>query len=508
MAFSEAGEQSMEMDLDDQTTTWVPSPLKEPLDAEEDSVTDTDDNDEDMEITETMDMHIDDNASPSQGRGSLSKMFASRRSSVVKPLGASRSAEDKAASEFTIELSKPLKVRPPSEEWLALQAMTNGTTNENENDDQGEEDMDLTNALSRLQSARQSFSIPASGDSADQSDTTFSSSDSSIHQDFASGDRTINFTSLLGGMRDMDITAEQSINVQLPPGDSDAAHQPELLEEEPLFIPQESSSALRQTPAPGNNKVAALLSQPVFTLERPVSSGGPRSTLENGGSATPSLANSSPKRPPLASRKSLSPSKLPSPKKRPLPPSAKSSPSKKQLLNSRSYLPVFTKTPVKKGLEAKSPAVSRSPAKPPSTGSLKSPAKPDERSTGLGKSRRESSANDTSHQQKATKSPARPPSPRKQITAEIPENHENTSDVDSIHPLEAQNLSEEPETGSSFPPEDSAPADIQEDFEDPENWENRDVPDEDMVIFIFWLWYDTSDCYNTSHQYPSKSFSI
>lgn len=106
--------------------------------------------------------------------------------------------------EFTVPLIRP--PAPPSEAWLALRSVTHsGETpyvpSSDEEDEHGGQDMEITDALTRLQAARESlgFGSGIDVDESGQQSDSFSSSENSFAQDDVEndGNQTINVTQLM-----------------------------------------------------------------------------------------------------------------------------------------------------------------------------------------------------------------------------------------------------------------------------------------------------------------------
>ena len=197
---------------------------------EEDFDDEDDEDDEDMEVTEAIALNINRKQSLSHSqqqaaarrmsrrRSSYKSASAPRRKSVANDVAnqslegseANQSVESDSPMEFTVPLDTALsKPKPPSDAWLALQAIANASTNENE-----EQEMELTSAIDRLQRVRESLSGRDNGDGLSEQDDSFTSSEDSFDSVDA-GDRTVNVTSILGGVRNLDISR------QTPPPSTD-----------------------------------------------------------------------------------------------------------------------------------------------------------------------------------------------------------------------------------------------------------------------------------------------
>lgn len=185
--------------------------------------------DEDMEITEAIALNLRRKQSLSLSHQQTADRRMSRRRSSFKPTAASsrrnsvavpegvgndsvesseanESRESDSPMEFTVPLDSALsKPKPPSDAWLALQAVANSSTNENE-----EQDIELASALSRLQKARESLSLPQNEDGSLVEDDSFTNTDDSADS-IDMGDRTLNVTNILGRVRDMEISEGVSV---------------------------------------------------------------------------------------------------------------------------------------------------------------------------------------------------------------------------------------------------------------------------------------------------------
>jgi hypothetical protein len=235
---------------------------------EDDFEDDEDEDDEDMEITEAIALNIHRKHSLSLAQQQAAAHRLSRRRSSFKPPATSRrnsvavpnevgnesvesseanqSRESDSPMEFTVPLDSALrKPRPPSDAWLALQAVANSSTNENAND---EDDMELTTALGRLQKARESLSLHQSenGPSVENEDSFTSTDDSGDSIDL--DDRTLNVTSILGGVQNLEISGEASLIVN----DENTPRRLSQITVPPVSESQENGSA---TQAPQASRV-------------------------------------------------------------------------------------------------------------------------------------------------------------------------------------------------------------------------------------------------------------
>jgi len=229
LAFSDGGgEESMDMDSDD--TAFGPAAYLQAQNEEAilDGDFPDDDfqfDDDDMEVTEAIQMNI-------QKRRSLA-LVPSRQplASVISPqenhdeeslprISADESYNEDDSHqyqssvsesnvsqpmEFTVPLIRP--PAPPSEAWLALRSATHsGDTpyipSSDDDEDHGERDMEITDALTRLQAARRSLGLgDATGDEElEQHDNSFTSSEDSFGDDDVAendGNQTVNVTQLM-----------------------------------------------------------------------------------------------------------------------------------------------------------------------------------------------------------------------------------------------------------------------------------------------------------------------
>ncbi|KAG2117939.1 Spc7 kinetochore protein-domain-containing protein [Suillus discolor] len=170
IAFSDgAGEESMDMDSDD-TAFIISSPDKH--------------DEGGLQQTPADQSYTEDDSHQSQS-------FVSE-GDVTQPM------------EFTVPLIRP--PAPPSEAWLALRSVTHsGETpyvpSSDEEDEHGEQDMEITHALTRLQAARESLGFGSEIDLEElgQPNDSFSSSEDSFAQDDVEndGNQTINVTQLM-----------------------------------------------------------------------------------------------------------------------------------------------------------------------------------------------------------------------------------------------------------------------------------------------------------------------
>ncbi|KLO20428.1 Spc7-domain-containing protein [Schizopora paradoxa] len=222
------------------------------------------------------------------------------------------SREGDTHMEYTIPLEQPFREpKPPSEAWLQLQALTNSTsdTSTSSADDEGE-DMELTDAITRLARARASFGIgdaqPGDGD------PSFSSDESGMADDSADmANQTMNLTGLMGSVRDMDITgdtiaafgqqlADLDNSIDSPPSSPPAAAPPPLFTSSVFSAPPpqpRSPSPSRQSELQSKSPSAPPLSRlkppAVFVPPAPSGSTSPRRSV----SPNPAPDSPSKKRP-------------------------------------------------------------------------------------------------------------------------------------------------------------------------------------------------------------------
>ncbi|KAG2756515.1 hypothetical protein P692DRAFT_20852947 [Suillus brevipes Sb2] len=228
IAFSDgAGEESMDMDSDD--TAFGPAAYLRAQNQEllvDDDFADDDFNfdDDDMDVTEAMEVNIQKRRSLAlaPSRQPLANVISSPESHDES--GQQQTLADQSYNEddshqsqsfvsegdvsqpmeFTVPLIRP--PAPPSEAWLALRSVTHsGETpyvpSSDEEDEHGGQDMEITDALTRLQAARESlgFGSGIDVDEAGQQSDSFSSSENSFAQDDVEndGNQTINVTQLM-----------------------------------------------------------------------------------------------------------------------------------------------------------------------------------------------------------------------------------------------------------------------------------------------------------------------
>ena len=225
IAFSEGGgEESMDMDSDD--TGYSPAAFfKVGHDVEEgDDLHDFGDEgdypDDDMDVTEAIPRNIIRQRSLSLGvpRQPLANLTSPQalideqdeeveEAPIEHDSAQSQSvtSEDNASQlmEFTVPLIRPH--RPPSDAWLALRAATHsGDTpyipSSDDEEQRGVQDMELTDAVSRLQAARTSIGL-GNGDGEEGQPDSFNSTEDSFAEENSGisdeGNQTVNVTQLM-----------------------------------------------------------------------------------------------------------------------------------------------------------------------------------------------------------------------------------------------------------------------------------------------------------------------
>jgi len=225
IAFSEGGgEESMDMDSDD--TGYSPAAFfRVGNDFEEgedlhDFGDEDDYPDDNMDVTEAIPHNIIRRRSlslgvPRQPLANLTSPLASiddqdeqvEEAPIEQDSARSQSvaSEDNASQlmEFTVPLIRPQK--PPSDAWLALRAATHsGDTpyipSSDDEEQRGVQDMELTDAVSRLQAARTSIGL-GSGDGEEGQPDSFNSTEDSFAEENSGisdeGNQTVNVTQLL-----------------------------------------------------------------------------------------------------------------------------------------------------------------------------------------------------------------------------------------------------------------------------------------------------------------------
>ncbi|EJD04390.1 uncharacterized protein FOMMEDRAFT_155520 [Fomitiporia mediterranea MF3/22] len=268
---TEYGERSMSLDMDQDSddisepptdpvffqeaanagSDYEPPPTDEDFhDGTDNDDGEDDEDDEDMEITEAIALNIDRKRSLSVAqqhemarRSSLSSLASRRRSSIKPPpatenkttedggdeddkneedltTNTQATQESEAPMEFTIAVGEPLKKpKPPSKSWLALLAMQGGSSNDDNEEaaaDDFDDEIELSSALSRLQTARSSLDINDQDQDADglgaengfATDDSFTATESSMEESLDVGDQTLNVTSLMGRVSNIELSAD------------------------------------------------------------------------------------------------------------------------------------------------------------------------------------------------------------------------------------------------------------------------------------------------------------
>ena len=324
MAFSEGGgEESMDMDSDD--TGFSPSAFfragtEGSIDDEFNGVDGPSDGD-DMEVTEVVPRNFVRKRSlslgvPRQPLANLSIPQASpdvqndqddvsNETSYVEEGSAqsqSFTSEGDVSQpmEFTVPLIRPPE--PPSEAWLALRSATHsGNTpyipssdDDGANDAGGVQEMELTDAVSRLQAARASLGLGEVGGEEGGEDSFTSTEDSFMDEDVGNGEdgnQTVNVTQLmrrasLGPGADSTSTSVFSSQEQSREGVIKQAV-PEILPSVPLVDAQEIYPAVPESPP----SAATPASSQALYPEIPV---GDDSIASAAAAAEPTLLSDSP----------------------------------------------------------------------------------------------------------------------------------------------------------------------------------------------------------------------
>lgn len=335
MAFSEGGgEESMEMDSDD--TGYSPSAF---FRAGTDGFMDDEFNDvdapsdgDDMDVTEVVPRNIVRTRSLSFGvsRQPLANLSVpqpptddqqdvSNETSYVEEQSAQSQSftsdgDVSQPMEFTVPLVRPPE--PPSEAWLALRSATHSGNTPyipSSDDDGGDvQEMELTDAVSRLQAVRASFGIGEGGGEEGGEESFTSTEDSFMDEGIGNGEegnQTINVTQLLrrvslGPSADSTVTSgfgsqeqsrEEAINQavpELPPSVPLIGSQeiyPAIPESHPsAAIPADSQALYPEIPADDDPIAsAAVPTEPISLLDRPPVFGAPQPTSPDAQSENP-----------------------------------------------------------------------------------------------------------------------------------------------------------------------------------------------------------------------------
>ncbi|KAG8834159.1 hypothetical protein FRC17_009419 [Serendipita sp. 399] len=197
----------------------------------EGSSMDTADSQDDMDITLNTDVT------------SRLSLPAGRRSSVRAPSRRASSAplNEEKPTEYTVTLEESLKKdEPPSATWLALRAITNGSSEEKS---QATADMDIATAAQRLLMAGKDIPIIAEDEEEDMTISSGGDSTGSL------GGKTMNLTGLIDGLR----RASAAIVSSLSPAKTSAPENknppPESARESQSSAPPSATHVPASTPA-------------------------------------------------------------------------------------------------------------------------------------------------------------------------------------------------------------------------------------------------------------------
>jgi len=304
-AFSENGEASMDMDSESGS-----SPLPAGFLTQGSLIQDEEPDDVSGVWNEEADMDLTTNLAAIKPRKSSLGLSAlsPRGEDVTQDSAGDLSGEQAEPTEFTVPLSKSLrKPGPPTPEWLALRAITHAggdspyeppPSDADEDEDEsvarggganlGEEDMDLTEAETRLRRMRESLGLTNIA----QEDSFTSSEGSS----FGGGDnQTVNLTNVWRDSLGTDSSSVMDVmNVQGTSGVSSMEEavnrefSPPSLRDPPAPLEQHDSRALSVPPEPTSitpnaaslpQDSATLPAPPVFTRPDPVFSAPRRESL-------------------------------------------------------------------------------------------------------------------------------------------------------------------------------------------------------------------------------------
>ncbi|KAI6138630.1 Spc7 kinetochore protein-domain-containing protein, partial [Pisolithus tinctorius] len=294
VVFSEGGgEESMEMDSDD--TGYSPGAFFRASNAQEGvndmpdfGFEDEEDYDDaaDMDVTEAISHNIVRKRSlslggPRQPLGNLTVPRASLdnqsgdgegqekdQSFVEEDSGQSHSlgseGDTSQPMEFTVPLVRPAK--PPSEAWLALRAVTHsGNTpfipssdDEENGGNGGVQEMDLNDAVSRLQAARASLDLGNLNEEDVQPDSFTSTEDSFAEEnsrnDDDEGNQTVNVTQLIRRISLAPSTGDSTMDVTSVYGEQRQEDSPEMPSTTPatesLKVPQQTNPVTGKPSSP------------------------------------------------------------------------------------------------------------------------------------------------------------------------------------------------------------------------------------------------------------------
>lgn len=381
--FSEGGgEESMEMDSDD--TGYSPGAFFRASNAQEGvndmpdfGFEDEEDYDDaaDMDVTEAISHNIVRKRSlslggPRQPLGNLTVPRASLdnqsgdgegqekdQSFVEEDSGQSHSlgseGDTSQPMEFTVPLVRPAK--PPSEAWLALRAVTHsGNTpfipssdDEENGGNGGVQEMDLNDAVSRLQAARASLGLGNSNEEDVQPDSFTSTEDSFAEEnsrnDDDEGNQTVNVTQLIRRISLVPSTGDSTMDVTSVYGEQRQEGSPEVPSTTPatesLKVPQQTNPVTGKpsfpTPAGSEGELPAIAEPQNITVAPQKFSfiPRPRTPATTARPPSPSKANSLPPSPKKFSANFAPPVSRPVPEKRSAAaahiPDGRSSPAKK-----------------------------------------------------------------------------------------------------------------------------------------------------------------------------------
>ena len=298
----------MDMDMDD--TAVGPSAFLQMKRGSESVVPDDDeeggtDGDDDMDLTEALRENILRRRSlrnASEGRPPLSNIpiTSTSQDHISDHHGVDRTqdsfTDDTQSSmdtdsfmqqpvEYTVPLSKPLKKRgPPDEAWLALRAMTHSgdtpleptVSSDEENSLREGDDMDLDDAVRRLEEARSSFTATDDAQGGEGMEDSFSSMDDSLEERIGHGEETINVTEMLrkaslGALSEVSSTMEATsvyggvIVGQGPSG-------PIAHDERPLSPPKQKLLSNSTTFYPPSSNTTDASSSKIPTARKPAKS--------------------------------------------------------------------------------------------------------------------------------------------------------------------------------------------------------------------------------------------
>lgn len=235
VAFSDNGEESMDMDMDDTALGPDAFLFTDGDPANADDMYDEDEeyeggDDDDMEMTEAISQNIMRKRSLSLGvqpRRPLSNVRDSINPRDIQNPSSepdqsytedSTTSTSTSAVEYTVPLVKP--PAPPTDAWLALRSVTHSGDTPYEappsdEDEDGAQGMDLTDAVQRLMAVRQSLDLGrgANEESGSQGEEDSFASTNDSFEDGDDGNRTVNVTGLLnraslGAATDADSTME------------------------------------------------------------------------------------------------------------------------------------------------------------------------------------------------------------------------------------------------------------------------------------------------------------